>query len=109
MSDIGIKITNEESTPMYLQVEHWADLFYMLPGESMHFVVRETGIEFERDTDQNGDTMILYIEGASEYFINEGGVLINHMDYGSNVIGWSSPIHEKSSLQGSIRHPHAKT
>jgi hypothetical protein len=109
MSDIGIKIKNEESTPVYLQVEYWADLFYLLPGETMHFVVREAGVEFEQDSDQNGNTKYLFIAGASEYFISEGGELINHMDYGSNVIGWSSPIHEKSSLKGSVRHPLAKT
>ena len=94
---------------MYVQVEIWADLYYLLPDETMKFVVPDCDATFEEEISTDGGTIYLHIDGSDEYYVNESGTLINHMDYGSNVEGWSGPIHKLSSLKGKIRHKYAKT
>ncbi len=107
-----IAIRNNSDQPIYLQVELWADLYYLEPGESLRIVAySDEGdpVEFELEQlDKETMTQVLTIPNNREYFICEEGLEINHMEYGSNVEGWSGPLHPKSSLKGRIKHKLSK-
>lgn len=99
--------SNTTDEPVWLQIEYWADLLYLLPLEMLTLVIYVEELQednFQLETAEDGDN-ILYINNSSEYFIVEGENEIHHHDYGSNVIGWSSNICKESSLKGFIIHP----
>lgn len=97
-----ITITNNLSEAMRLQIEPWADMFYLLPMESIciiSYCQHNQGIEYELEAIDHENNQVLEIDGVNEYFIVEGDLEIHHLEYGSNIDGWSKPLHEKSTLK----------
>jgi len=80
-------------------------LLYLDQGESITIAAypennRDVIFEFS----ESEDTKIIWIINNSEYFFIEGDKEINHIDYGSNIDGWSQFLHSSSSLKSRIKY-----
>jgi len=101
MKMITKKIFNDSDKPITLQFEPWADLLYLLPNEELTICLGETedeDFEIEKDT----DTWYVHMPFAHGYGILENGEVIEHTDYGSNIVGYEKSLNSKSSLKGSV-------
>ena len=105
MNKSVLKITNDREEPIFVQIDTWADFLYLIKGESITLAAYpedNQDVIFEVSEDNGSKT--IWIPNNSEYFFIEGNEEINHMDYGSNVEGWTSPLHSNSSLKSSIKY-----
>ena len=72
-------VVNKSEKLMYLQIEPWADLLYLLPMESISIIAYSqdgTEIEYDLEPIDSDNHQFLNIYGVSEYFFIEGSLEI---------------------------------
>lgn len=105
MNRSTFNIMNDEEQPIFVQIDPWADLLYLINGESVTLAAyseEDRDVIFECSKDKN--TKTVYLPNNSEYFLIEGTKEINRIDYGSNIEGWSGSLHPNSSLKSRIKY-----
>ena len=104
MTRTSFNLTNKTEKPFLVQIDPFADLLHLAPGERVCLAIYSENSDIEIDVYEDEGLKNIWIPQDTEYFFVEGDLEIDHFEYGSNVDDWGGPLHEKSSLKSRISY-----
>jgi hypothetical protein len=81
MTTVSIRYTNSGPRPVILQIEPWAGVYRLSPGEGIEIVAESTTEAPTFELNEDGETRYLTIVHSSEYFILREGKRCHWSDY----------------------------
>lgn len=99
-------VKNETAKPMYVQIDPWAHMLYLLPGEQVVLAIHvsvphEDDFQVEEISYSPDIYQIVWLPNTHEFFFLENGVEIHYSEYGTNVVGAGPALCRESALKGS--------
>lgn len=88
-SEAELTFLNSCNSPLYLQVDPWANLYCIEPFQGFSIIACSDKSTPRFDIDWRGNELIVTIEDSAEFFVLQNGSRLHHIrDYRTNVDGF---------------------
>jgi hypothetical protein len=84
MTTISIRCLNRNDHPIFIQVEPWAGIYRLAPGEAIDFSTESEAGPTRVEIDESGDTRYLAFPDSRDYFVVRDGRRVHWSEYPNN-------------------------
>jgi len=83
-----IEYVNRKETPVDVQIEPWAGLYHLPPGDKIEISINVSSSVCRIEVEDQGDMVLLTLPDVEEYFIIDGGKRYHMSEFRTNAEGW---------------------
>ena len=85
MNSVSIRFSNSNEMPIYVQVDPWAGVYVLEPGEEIEIFAESASRSPSFSINEYHDSRILTICNSDEYFVVRDGHRIHWSEFATNL------------------------